>query len=340
MNQHLHLDNATIAAEQLRSHHTATGEVMTLLQLQQWFADELKRRPSTTTLAKVRKGFLETLRTPDPKTEEMRAFERAFATAIAPYRERAENAERGEQEALKAADIAVASADQAVLVAQQRFELLLADAVKKADDAERMRKVASEATESTLVSLTDRLAFANQELSRSMALLATASAERDGALAEAVNLRRRLEDAVAANARDADAHVEEIKAERARSDAREARAGEQMSETTAHWAEQVATLRDELKVAKARLEASDKALLAARVDADVLITAARREAISELRSELHRLADGIGGANAVHNTHMGALRTELEALTQATKEVVRRLEERLLSTEPRLPKPS
>ena len=45
------------------------------------------------------------------------AFERVFATVIAPYRERAENVEQGEQDALKAADLAVTSAEQSLLVA-------------------------------------------------------------------------------------------------------------------------------------------------------------------------------------------------------------------------------
>ena len=73
MSEEGRIDNAALATEQLVKHHANTGAVLTLLDLQRWFADELKSRPSVTTLAKARRAFLETLRTPDccrrPKTE-------------------------------------------------------------------------------------------------------------------------------------------------------------------------------------------------------------------------------------------------------------------------------
>ena len=331
VNEELRTDNVTIATEQLAKHRAATGAVMTLLDLQRWFADELKRRPSTSTLAKARKAFLETLKAPDPKTEEMRAFERAFAAAIAPYRERAEAAERGEQEALKAADIAVASADQALLVAQQRFEVLLADAVKKADEADLMRKVAWEATEKALGSLNGRLDAANEELSRALTREATAEAQRDGALAEAINLRQRLEEALALNTRDAKAHAEALEAERARSEARETRASEQMSETTKHWAAHVTTLRSEFSELSRKLAAAETALLSEKADHEKALVRARQESINAVSDEIKRLSDVLGGVNALYNSRLGSVRSQVEALTDAVLSLVQQIDAKTLN---------
>ena len=331
VNEELRTDNVTIATEQLAKHRAATGAVMTLLDLQRWFADELKRRPSTSTLAKARKAFLETLKTPDPKTEEMRAFERAFAAAIAPYRERAEAAERGEQEALKASDIAVASADQALLVAQQRFEVLLADAVKKADEAELMRKAAGEATERAIGSLSARLDGANEALSQALSREATAEAQRDGALAEAINLRGRLQDALAENARIVETHAEHLNAERARSDAREARASEQMSETTKHWAARVTTLRTELSELARKLAGAETALLAEKADHEKALVRARQESITAVSDEIKRLSDVLGGVNALYNTHLGSVRSQVEALTHAVMSLVQQIDAKTIN---------
>ena len=331
VNEELRTDNATIATEQLAKHRAATGAVMTLLDLQRWFADELKRRPSTSTLAKARKAFLETLKAPDPKTDEMRAFERAFAAAIAPYRERAEAAERGEQDALKAADTAVASADQALLVAQQRFEVLLADAVKKADEAELMRKAAGEATERAIGSLSARLDTANQTLSQALSREATAEAQRDGALAEAINLRGRLEKALAETRRLVETHAEEMKAERARSDARETRASEQMSETTKHWAAHVTTLRTELSELTRKLAGAETALLAEKADHEKALVRARQESINAVSDEIKRLSDVLGGVNALYNTHLGSVRSQVEALTDAVLSLVQQIDARTIN---------
>ena len=333
-------DNCTIAIEQLAKHRAATGAVMTLLDLQRWFADELKRRPSTSTLAKARKAFLEALKAPDPKTDEMRAFERAFATAITPYRERAEFAERGEQEALKAADIAVASADQALLVAQQRFEVLLADAVKKADEAELMRKAALEATERALGSLSGRLDAAKEELSRAMSREATAEAQRDGALAEAINLRGRLAQSLAENRRLVETHAEEMKAGRARSDAREARASEQMSETTKHWAAHVTTLRTELSELARKLAGAETALLAEKADHEKALVRARQESINAVSDEIKRLSDVLGGVNALYNTHLGSVRSQVEALTDAVLSLVQQIDAKTINLPEALQQPA
>lgn len=334
--EELGTDNTAITTEQLAKHRAATGAVLTLLDLQRWFADELKRRPSTTTLAKARKAFLETLKAPDPKTDEMRAFERAFATAIAPYRERAENAERGEQDALKAADIAVASADQALLVAQQRFEVLLADAVKKAYEADLMRKAAWESTERALGSLTGQLDAAHAELMSVEIRAATVQAEREGALAEAISLRQRLEHALALNTRNAEVHAEEIKAERSRSDVRETRASEQMSETTKHWGAQVTALRAELSEAARKVAATETALLAEKVNHEKALVRARQESINAVSDEIKRLSDALGGVNALYNTHLGAVRSHVEALTQAIVSLVQQIDAKTITLPPEL----
>ena len=107
------------------------------------------------------------------------------------------------------------------MVAQQRFALLLADAVKKADDAELMRKAASEATDKTLGELGNRLDAAQEKLSRAVVREATAEAQREGALAEAIHLKGRLQDANVENKRLVETHAEAITVERACSVSRE-----------------------------------------------------------------------------------------------------------------------
>ena len=101
--------------------------------------------------------------------------------------------------------------------------MLFADAVKKADDADLMRKAASEATDKTLSELSNRRDVAHQKLSRAIVREATAEAQREGALAEAIHLKGRLQDAIVGNKRLVETHAEAMTAERARSDARETR---------------------------------------------------------------------------------------------------------------------
>ena len=327
-------DNAALATEQLVKHHAATGAVLTLLDLQGWFATELKRRPSTTTLAKARKAFLDTLKVPDAKSEEMRAFERVFATAITPYRERAENAERGEQDALKAADLAVASAEQSLLVAQQRFALLLADAVKKADDAALMRTAALEASDKALRELSGRLDASHGNLSRALVREATHETQRDGALAEAIHLKGRLQAALIENTRIADTHAEALKAERGRSEVRETRAAEQMSETTKHWAAQVSALRAELTEGARKIAAADASLLAQKVDHEKALARARGESIHAVSDEIKRMSDALGGVNALYNVHLGAVRLETQGLREAVLLLSQQIDEKLIVPEP------
>ena len=330
MSEELRTDNSLIATEHLVQHHSNTGAVMTLLDLQGWFATELKRRPSTTTLAKARKAFLDTLKAPNAKSEEMRAFERVFATAITPYRERAETAEQSEQDALKAADLAVASAEQSSLVAQQRFALLHADAVKKADDAELMRKAAAEATDKTLGELSNRLDAAQEKLSRAMVREATAEAQREGALAEAIHLKGRLQDAIAENKRLAETHAEALKAERARSEARETRASQQMSETTKHWAAQVTALRAESSELARKFVAAGTAQVAEKADHEKALARARQESIHAVSDEIKRMSDALGGVNALYNVHLGAVRLETQGLREAVLLLSQQIEAKLI----------
>lgn len=331
MNQNNPLNNLEIAAEQLRTHHAATGEVMTLLNLQQWFATELQRRPSTTTLAKVRKAFLDTLRTPDPKTDEMRAFERAFASAIAPYKLRAEEAERGEQDALKAADVVVANAEQAVLVAQQRCDVLLADAIKKADQADLQRLAASEASEKALAALTLQLTETHTVLSDEKARAAVAIADLEGVSSDMASLRGQLHVAKTENERLIAHHASEIETERQRSSARETRASEQMSDTTKHWAAQVSALRDELAETARKLTSAEAALLAEKAAQEKALAKARQESITAVAQEIQRLSDVLGGVNTLYNTHQGAMRSQVEALTQTVALLSNRLNEQTVA---------
>ena len=73
-----------------------------------------------------------------------------------------------------------ASAEQSLLIAQQRFALLLEDAVKKADEAELMRRSASEATDKALNELGSRLDAVHEKLAQAVVREATAEAQREG----------------------------------------------------------------------------------------------------------------------------------------------------------------
>lgn len=331
MSEDLRTDNSAIATDQLVKHRNATGAVMTLLDLQRWFADTLKRRPSTTTLAKARKAFLETLKTPDPKTDEMRAFERAFASAIAPYKLRAEEAERGVEDALKAADVVVANAEQSVLVAQQRCDVLLADAVRKADQAELQRFAATEASDKAFAALNQQLDTTHAALAASQSRVATLEAELVAATNEKTNLNAALYAARSEAERLVADHAAALALEQQRSDTREAQASEQMSETTKHWASQVSTLRSELNEITRKLTAAEAALLAEKATREQAVTKARQESINAVAQEIQRLSDVLGGVNTLYNTHQGAMRSQVEALTHTVALLSQRLTEKTVA---------
>ena len=156
-------------------------------------------------------------------------------------------------------------------------------------------------------------------------------AQRDGALAEAINVRGRLEKALAENRRLVETHAEEMKAEHARSDAREARASEQMSETTKHWAAHVTTLRSEFSELSRKLAAAETALLSEKADHEKALVRARQESINAVSDEIKRLSDVLGGVNALYNSRLGSVRSQVEALTDAVLSLVQQIDAKTLN---------
>lgn len=128
-------------------------------------------------------------------------------------------------------------------------------------------------------------------------------------MAEAIHLKERLQDAIGKKKRLVETHAEALKAERARSETRETRASEQMSETTKHWAAQVTALRAESSELAKKLATAATALLTGKADHEKALARARQESIRAVSDEIKRLSDALGGVNALHNSHLGAVRS-------------------------------
>ena len=144
-------------------------------------------------------------------------------------------------------------------------------------------------------------------------------------------MRGRLQDALAENASNVETHAEHLNAERARSDAREARASDQMSETTRHWAAQVTALRTEFSEPARKLAGAETALLAEKADHEKALVRARQESINAVSDEIKRLSDVLGGVNALYNTHLGSVRSQVEALTVAVLSLVQQIDAKTIN---------
>lgn len=99
-----------------------------------------------------------------------------------------------------------------------------------------------------------------------------------------------------------------------------------MSDTTKHWAGQVTTLRVELTAAARKLAGVETALLAQKVDHEKAVVRARQESIHAVSDEIKRLSDVLGGVNALYNTHVGAVRQEVERLGAGVAELIQRID--------------
>ena len=219
------------------------------------------------------------------------------------------------------------------MVAQQRFALPLADVVKKADDAELMRKAVLEATDKALSELSGRLDAAYEKLARAMVRETTAEAQREGALAEAFHLKGRLQDAIVETKRLVETHAKAMQAERGRSENRETRASERMSEITKHWAGQVTALRAECSELARKLVASGAALIAEKADHEKALAHARQESIHAVSEEIKRMSEVLGGVNALYYMHFGAVRLETQKLREAVLLLTQQIEAKIIAPE-------
>lgn len=90
--------------------------------------------------------------------------------------------------------------------------------------------------------------------------------------------------------------------------ASEQSAAAQHSEITKHWAGELNRSREETQQAQSALRKA----VAAKDDA---VRAARTEATEAIAQALNALRESVGGVNAVHNTHLGAITAKIEELS-------------------------
>ena len=153
-------------------------------------------------------------------------------------------------------------------------------------------------------------------------------------MAEAINLKGRLQDAIVESKRLVETHAEAMQAERARSETRETRAVEQMSETTKHWAAQVSALRVASSELARKLVAAGTAQVAEKADHEKALARARQESIHAVSEEIKRMSNVLGGVNALYEVHLGAVRLEIQGLREAVLHLTQQIEAKITLPEP------
>ena len=58
---------------------------------------------------------------------------------------------------------------------------------------------------------------------------------------------------------------------------------------------------------------------------------ARQESINTGSDEIKRLSDVLGGVNALYNTHLGSVRSQVEALTDAVLSLVQQIDAKTIN---------
>lgn len=334
-------DNIDIAMAQLQKHYVShNGEVLSLLDMQRWFKNELNRTPSTTTLQKARDQFVESsqhgkqahVQVSDP-TSILAQAESLLRAAIQA------DADIRIQEAEQTSALAVTEANAAALAAEQRAAVLVSDAERRAEASDLARHTAISAYESAQrtaanaftsavsilerklsdlqgeqLALTAQLTKSELELaaatSRALALASELSTQRESAE------RLRLE------------HQGELRAVKSEVIEREKVSSSQMSENNRFWAAQVTDLKEQLQEAQ-------KALLASKAEVESAVARARHDAVAGLTAELKRLIELMSGANTLYNTHAGAMRIQVEQLATVVTSLQKQLSMKVVSSEPR-----
>lgn len=332
-------DNIDIAIAQLHKHFVdSKGEVLSLLDLQRWFKNELDRTPSTTTLQKARDKFVESMQPAKhahfPGGDPTSALARAEALL--------RSAIEGEaniriQEAERTASLEVAQARSDALAAEQRATLLISDAERRADASDHARRSVIDAYESAQTKAAEAfglmVATQNQQLSQmqsSMLALTANLAKAETDLSSSAQYANAVASELAA-ARDlleqtCLQHRAEIGVVRAESNERERTSSLQISENNKFWAAQVSDLKTQLQVAQ-------KALLASKTDVESAIGKARHEAVAGLVEELKKLIVMMAGANTLYNTHAGAMRMQVEQLTTVVESLQKHLSIKIVESE-------
>ncbi len=332
-------DNIDIAIAQLDKHYVESkGEVLSLLDLQRWFKNELDRTPSTTTLQKAREKFVESMQAPQLAHFKAGDPTSALARAEALLRSAIEGeANIRIQEAERRAGLEVNQAKSEALAAEQRAALLVSDAERRAEASEVARRSVIDAYESVQNKAGEAFGLAiatlNQQLLQMQSSMITLTADLAKAETE-LRSSTQTENAVAAELAAARALHEQIRTKhqaelalvQAESHQRERTSALQISENNKFWAAQVTDLKTQLLVAQ-------KALLASKTDVESAIGKARHEAVAGLVEELKKLIAMMAGANTLYNTHAGAMRMQVEQLTTVVESLQKHLSIKIVESE-------
>lgn len=321
-------DNGAVAAQLLAEHFESSGgKVLSLLDMQRWFKDELERRPSTTTLQKAREAFL--ARRKSVAQTPAGSLSAAVAEIERDCEARVLAAHKDRDDALASAEVIRESAEAHLVAVSQRAQQLIDDSSRKADIAEARASAAERATSEAATAFANVLSDAKEQISVLQAKLdavseraTRAETTRDSAIVEISSLDQRITEMVAERQELVQKHRTAMEEEVARSDRRERVAAEQFSESTRHWGMQLAESRKNEATLSAKLMESDKALLAFRAEQDKAVAKARQEIVDAIGREIRTLSETVGGINTVHNTHLGGLRTALTDLGKLISEAL------------------
>lgn len=334
-------DNIDIAIAQLQKHYVShDGEVLSLLDMQRWFKNELNRTPSTTTLQKARDQFVETaqhgkqthVQVSDP-TSILAQAESLLRAAIQA------DADIRILEAERISALAVTEANAASLAAEQRAAVQVSDAERRAEASDLARHTAISAYESAQRAAANAFSSAVSLLERKLSdlqgeqLALTAQlAKSESELAAATSSALALASEVSTLRESAERlrleHLGELRAVKSEAIEREKASSSQMSENNRFWAAQVTDLKEQLQEAQ-------KALLTSKAEVESAVARARHDAVAGLTAELKRLIELMSGANTLYNTHAGAMRMQVEQLATVIKSLQKQLSMKVVSSDPR-----
>lgn len=334
-------DNIDIAIAQLQKHYIShNGEVLSLLEMQRWFKNELNRTPSTTTLQKARDQFVEKVH--EGKLAHVQVSDPTSVLAQAESLLRA--AIQGEadiriQEAERTSALAVSEANAASLAAEQRAAVLVSDADRRAEAADLARHTAISAYESAQRSAANAFSSAvsilekkQSDLQDEKLALTTHLTKSESELAAATSRALALASELSTLRESAERlrleHQSELRTVKSEAIAREKASAAQMSENNRFWAAQVTDLKEQLQEAQ-------KALLASKAEVESAVARARHEAVAGLAAELKRLIELMSGANTLYNTHAGAMRIQVEQLATVVSSLQKQLSMKVVSSESR-----
>jgi hypothetical protein len=300
-------ENYALALVGIASLHEALKQMPTVDELAAWFRDTHEKVPSRTTLSNALKKYraAETpLGNADAAAIAMAQTIQAQADARAEARLEARRATL-EQDARDA----IASAEHQVKVIRESADKDIADAERRATQAELEKRAALDETHRELSHAHERIEVLTKALLADKESIARLETQRTMLIEQMADAATRALQRDAASNTRIESLETALTAEKEASSKREQRSASQFSESSRLWGNEIALLREKVKLLEV-------ALLAAKGANDEAVRTARREMSEAIATEIKKLAEAVGGVNVVHNTHMSGQRTLIEALLQ------------------------